>query len=123
MFQNIQYSRTENEKPIYAVNDSCFSFELIAESHKLESTIIHSACAEALVAYYESKHLNVAKNLALYYKWANVKLYGSPVYFVLDMWLDNHCVELNTWAPRYKFGTKYVPSIKQYLKNMGCYQL
>jgi hypothetical protein len=121
MFQRISLARVEDNRPIYTVLDSCFAVEIEAESAVLLDTIANSACAEALIYIYESKRLNVAKNLAAYYAWLVRQIYGKPLPYVVDMYLNDHNSELTKWVPNFQFSKKYHLSVKHYLTQMGCY--
>lgn len=127
MFQRIQFREVNaNNEPIYSIIDSCYSFDIIAETPQIYDTIIHSACAEALACFYDAKHLNVAKNLALYYKWMVEQVYGdafgAKAKAAYDLWLESHRADIDQFLPQLQFGKKYHKSIIQYLIKMGCYQ-
>lgn len=124
MFQSIQFKALNiNNEPIYSIIDSCHSFDIVAETPELYDTIIHSACAEALTYYYDAKQLNVAKNLALYYKWMVLQVYGTiNGTAVYDLWISTHSADIDKFVPHLQFGKKYRKSIIQYLIQMGCYK-
>jgi hypothetical protein len=126
MFQRIHFSHiNDRNEPIFTVVDSCFSFNITGDSPELYDIVTYSVCVEALIAHYESKRLNVAKNLALYYKWMTDYVYGNTLIkgkAVTDLWLNSHREELTRDVPHLQFGKKYYNSIIQYLISMSCYQ-
>ena len=98
---------------------------MLGESGELYDVITYSSCVEMLIDHYEHQHLNVAKNLALYYKWMIGCIYGdkpNTSKLIFDLWLNVHREDLDQQVPQLQFGKKYYNSIIQYLISMGCYQ-
>lgn len=99
----------------YTINDTCCSvLEFAFKFNKSRNIALPDRVVRtvAVIDYYNSQHLNIAKNLARFYQYTE----RHDGYHLRDL-LNAHRSYFDNLHPSIGFGKKYYQAIRQYLRH------